>query len=146
MPRTVPEAKTALLALLSAVTWPGSPQPEIRYGQPTEGEDLPFGGEVIFLGETRSANDVVGPHRRDETFNLRFVIDVRHDGDDEQTTENRAWELAEAAEDAIWADKNVGGTVNRVTRIEMGQVNVPEPQAWRTQIVADLTCTAAYTQ
>jgi hypothetical protein len=36
--------------------------------------------------------------------------------------------------------------VNRVTRIEMGQVNVPEPQAWRTQIVADLTCTAAYTQ
>lgn len=144
MPRTVPDAKAGLLALLNAVTWPGSPQPEIKYGQPTEGEDAPFAGEMIFLGETRGTSTPPGlGTRRDETFNLRFVVDVRHEGDDEQTTETRAWELAEAAENAIWADVRIGGTVNRVTQIEMSQVNVPEPQAWRTQIVADVAVVAA---
>ena len=144
MPRTVPDAKAALLALLNAVTWPGTPQPEIKYGQPTEGEDAPFGGEMIFLGETRGTSTPPGMgSRRDETFNLRFVIDVRHEGDDEQTTENRAWELLEAAENAVWADTTIGGTVNRVTGVETTQVNVPEPQAWRSQIVADVACVAA---
>jgi hypothetical protein len=146
MPRAVPDAKDALLVLLQAVDWPGSTDPEIKYGQPTEGEDAPFAGEMIFLGETRTATDVVGPHRRDESFNLRFVVDVRSEGDNERDTERRAWDLFEAAEDAVWADKTIGGTVNRVTRVEGTQVNVPEPQAWRTQIIADLACTAAYTQ
>lgn len=143
MPRTVPDAKTALLALLTAVTWPG-PAPEVRYGQPTEGEDQPFGGEVVFLGETRGASEPPGlGSRRDETYTLRFVIDVRREGDDEQTTENRAWDLLEAAENAIWADITISGSVQRVTRVETNQVNVPEPQAWRTQIVADVAAVAA---
>ena len=144
MPRTVPDAKAALLALLQAVAWPGTPVPEVRYGQPTEGEDQPFGGEMVFLGETRGVSEPpgLGP-RRDETFNLRFVIDVRHDGDDEQTTENRAWELLEAAENAVWANPSLSGAVNRVTRVECNQVNVPEPQAWRTQIVTDVSVVAA---
>ena len=143
MPRTVPDAKAALLALLNAVTWPGTPQPEIKYGQPTEGEDAPFGGEMIFLGETRAAADPAGIGlRRDETYNLRFVIDVRHEGDDEQSTEARAWELLDAAEVAVWADVTLGGAINRITRVESNQVNVPEPQAWRTQIVTDLACVA----
>jgi hypothetical protein len=143
MPRTVPDAKAALVALLQGVAWPGV-DPEVRYGQPTEGEDQPFGGEMVFLGETRGASEPPGlGSRRDETYNLRFVIDVRQDGDDEQATENRAWELLEAAENAIWAAPTIGGTVNRVTRIETAQVNVPEPQAWRTQIVTDVAVVAA---
>lgn len=143
MPRTVPDAKSALLALLGAVTWP-APAPEVRYGQPTEGEDAPFGGEVVFLAETRGTAEPPGlGNRRDETYTLRFVIDVRRDGDDEQTVENRAWDLLEAAENAVWANPTIGGTVNRVQRIEASQVNVPEPQAWRTQIITDVTVVAA---
>jgi hypothetical protein len=140
-------AKLALLALLEAVTWPGANQPEVRYGQPTEGEDAPFRGEMIFLGESRAASDQVGPQRRDETFNLRLVVDVRSEGDDEQSTEARAWELANAAEAAVWADhpNPLGGNLNRIPRIEMTQVNVPEPQAWRTQIVVDVECVSALT-
>jgi hypothetical protein len=140
-------AKVALLALLEGLTWPGSNQPDVRYGQPTEGEDAPFNGEMVFLGESRAASDQVGPQRRDETFTLRFVVDVRHDGDDEQTTEARAWELANAAEAAIWADhpNPLDGNLNRIPRIEMAQVNVPEPQAWRSQIVVDVSCVAPIT-
>jgi hypothetical protein len=132
-------AKLALLALLEGLTWPGSNQPEIRYGQPTEGEDAPFAGEMLFLGESRATTVPQFGARRDESFVLRFVVDVRHEGDDEQTTEARAWELLAAAEEALWDDGNIGGTVNLIARIETSQVNVPEPQAWRTQIVADLT-------
>lgn len=143
MATRVVDAKVALLALLNAVAWPGSP-PEIKYGQPTEGEDLPFGGEMLFLGETRATAAPPGLGvRRDETFNLRFVIDVRREGDDEQATEARAWELLEAAEAAIWAAPTIGGTVNRVTGVETVQVNAPEPQAWRTQLVVDVACVAA---
>jgi hypothetical protein len=140
-------AKLALLDLLEGITWPGTVQPEVKYGQPTEGEDAPFGGEMVFLGESRAASDQVGPQRRDETFNLRFVVDVEKEGDDEQTTEARAWELANAAEAAIWADhpNPLGGNLNRIPRIEMTQVNVPKPQAWRTQIVVDVQCVSALT-
>jgi hypothetical protein len=132
-------AKLALLALLEGLTWPGSNQPEIRYGQPTEGEDAPFAGEMLFLGESRATTVPQFGARRDESFVLRFVVDVRHEGDDEQTTEARAWELLAAAEEVLWDDGNIGGTVNLIARIETSQVNVPEPQAWRTQIVADVT-------
>jgi hypothetical protein len=144
MATRVVDAKVALVALLNGITFPGTPQPEIKYGQPTEGEDAPFGGEMIFLGESRANAAPVGNmRRRDETFNLRFVVDVRHEGDDEQTTEARAWEILETAEAAIWDDPTIGGTVQRVTGIEASQVNIPEPQAWRTQLVADVACVAA---
>jgi hypothetical protein len=143
MATRVVDAKVALVALLQAVTYPGT-QPEIKYGQPTEGEDAPFNGEMIFLGESRANAAPVGNNRRrDETFNLRFVVDVDHAGDDEQTTEARAWELHEAAENAVWDDPTIGGTVQRVERVETTQVNVPKPQAWRTQLVADVTVVAA---
>jgi hypothetical protein len=132
-------AKLALLALLDGLTWPGSNQPEVRYGQPTEGEDAPVAGEMIFLGESRATTVPQFGARRDESFVLRFVVDVRHEGDDEQTTEARAWELLAAAEEALWDDGNISDTVNLIARIETAQVNVPEPQAWRTQIVADVT-------
>jgi hypothetical protein len=132
-------AKLALLALLDGLTWPGSNQPEVRYGQPTEGEDAPFAGEMIFLGESRATTVPQFGARRDESFVLRVVVDVRHEGDDEQTTEARAWELLAAAEEALWDDGNISDTVNLIARIETAQVNVPEPQAWRTQIVADVT-------
>jgi hypothetical protein len=143
MATRVVEAKVALLALLNAVNWPGA-DPEIKYGQPTEDEDAPFNGEMVFLGETRATAEPPGlGSRRDERFNLRFVVDVLREGDDEQTTEARAWELLEAAEAAVWAAPTIGGTVNRVTAIETTQVNQPRPQAWRTQIVADVACVAA---
>jgi hypothetical protein len=140
-------AKLALLALLEGIAWPGTVDPEVKYGQPTEGEDAPFAGEMVFMADSRARAEPVGPQRRDETIFLRFVVDVRHEGDDEQTTEARAWELAAAADAAIWADhpNPLGGVINRVTRIEMSAVNVPEPQAWRTQIVCDVECVAALT-
>jgi hypothetical protein len=144
MASTIGPAKLALLALLEAVTWPGTPQPEIKYGQPTEGEDAPYGGEMIFLGETRGTTPITrlgsaGPV--DEAFNLRYVIDVRHEGDDEQTTEARAWALYDAARVAVMASPTIGGTVNRIANngFTWTQVNVPEPQAWRTQIVVDVS-------
>jgi hypothetical protein len=136
-------AKDALLALLAGNTWPGV-QPETRYGQPTEGEDAPFAGEVMFLGETRENEPFVGlGGRSDASFNLRFVIDVRHEGDDERTTEQRARELKKAAYTLLKANTTLSGTVQRITGFEATQVNVPEPQAWRTQIVVDVAAVAA---
>ena len=123
------------------MNWPGA-DPEVRYGQPTEGEDAPFGGEAVLLGESRIRSPLtrMGSGMRDEAFSLRFVVDVRHDGDDEQTTEARAWALYDAAVAAVIANPTISGTVNRIAEdgISAAQVNVPEPQAWRTQIVVDV--------
>lgn len=141
MPTTIPAAKLALVALLEAVAWPGN-DPEIRYGHPTEGEDTPFGGELVFLGETRIQSPLsrMGSGMRDETFNLRFVVDVRQEGDNEPAVEARAWVLYEAAVAAVVANPTISGTVNRIAQegISVSQVNVFDPQAWRTQIVVDV--------
>lgn len=139
MPSTVPAAKVGLLAALSAMTWPGQ-QPEVRYGQPTEGEDVAFLGETVFLGETTGTAGFRGAGMpREENYTLRFVIDVRQEGDDEATVEARAWALEAAAETVLLQNMTLGGAINRISGIEARQVNQPGAGWWRTQIVVDLT-------
>jgi hypothetical protein len=140
---TIFDAKAALLALLTALTWPGS-QPEVRYGQPTEDEDLPFGGETVFLGESRALQEPPGLRDRglDESYVLRFVVDLRQEGDSEQEAEARAWELAAAGITAVWNTPTFASQRHRVTRVESSQVNQPLPGWWRTQIIVDVTVIA----
>jgi hypothetical protein len=140
-------AKVALLAIFQAKTtangWTGN-QPEIRWGQPTEPEDYAFLGEVIFFGETRERAEFpgMGP-RRDETFNLRFIIDIRAEGDDEPTVELRVRTLKNEAFETILDNMTLSGTINRVTGWEANVIPVPEPAAWRAQAVCDQNAVAA---
>jgi hypothetical protein len=141
---TIFGAKAALLELLTELTWPGN-QPEVRYGQPTEDEDLPFGGETVFLGESRALQEPPGLRDRglDESYVLRFVVDLRQEGDSEQAAEARAWTLAGAGISEVWNNPTFASQSHRVTRVESSQVNQPLPGWWRTQIIVDVTVIAS---
>ncbi len=139
MASAVPAAKTTIKTLLTAHTWPVS-TPDIRWGQPTEGEDWPAGGEVIYMGDTRPATDqfvVLGANRLDEAFVIPVVADVRQYGDDEEATEKRAWVLRDEIVAVLQANPTLGGTVNRLTGFTRTPGNLPSPQQWRTQILIE---------
>ena len=144
MPLTIAAAKVAFLELLEGVTWP-APTPEVRYGQPTEDEDQPFGGETIFLGESSLLQEPPGLRDRglDESYTLRFVVDLRQEGDSEAEAEARAWELAAAGITACWNNPTFASERHRVTRVESSQVNQPLPGWWRTQIIVDVRVVAS---
>jgi hypothetical protein len=98
MASTVPAAKAALLALLQAHSFPVQ-NPVVQWGGPTEAEDFPKRGELIYFGETEISDENVtlGAVRYDETYNLRVVIEVRLPGDKEQAAEVRAWDTRSPA-------------------------------------------------
>lgn len=135
---TVYPAKVAILTALQAYTFPGG-APEIRWGAPTEREDISFDG--IYLGPTEVPEDqflVLGAGRLDEAYRLSILVDVRQYGDDEQATEARAWDLANAVMDVLTSDLTVSGTVHRTTGYRFRQSNpVPSPSMWQSQILIE---------
>lgn len=141
MQSTVPAAKAALKALLEARTWDAA-TPKIRWGGPTETEDFPKGGEVIYFGDTeiQDNNQTLGATRYDETYNLRLVIDVKAYGDDEQRTEQRGWDLYGEVIELLDANRELGGVLSRMTDRTVRQTNVPLPSEWLARIVVDQGC------
>lgn len=138
---TVPAAKASLLALMEAWTWPAT-QPAIRWGGPTETEDFPRGGELIYFGDTEITDEAVtlGDTRIDETYNLRVVIDVALDGDNEQAAEQRAWDLYASLVSLLNQHRTFDGAINRLVGRTVRQTNVPMPQKWLARIIVDQAC------
>src|SRR5512147_1406675 len=141
MATTVPQAKAALKALLEAWTWPVN-TPEIRWGGPTEGEDFPQGGEIIYFGETEITNDNyrLGVTAWDESYNLRIVIEVFAYGDLEQNVEQRCWDLYGEVVEILMANKTLNGAVTYLDAEQprgVRQINMPLPQQWMSRIVID---------
>jgi hypothetical protein len=135
---TVYPAKVAIKAALEAHVFPGS-VPTISWGQPTEPEDVSY--DAIYMGPTEVPEDqflVLGATRLDERYRLSILVDVRQYGDDEQATEARAWELANAVMSVLTADLTVYGTVHRTEGYRFRQSNpVPTPTQWRSQILIE---------
>lgn len=138
---TVPAAKAALKGLMEAWSWPGDP-PLIMWGQPTEIEDFPQGGEVIYFGDTEITDEQItlGRTRLDESYNLRIVIDVTMHGDDEQAVEQRGWELYSSLVMLLEGSPDLGGAINRIEGRTTRQTNVPMPQQWLCRITVDQAC------
>lgn len=138
---TVYPAKVNLKALLEAHTWPVE-APSITWGSPTETEDHPT-LDLVYFGDTEIADDfrILGATRSDESYKLRVVIDVRRWGDDEQATEQRAWELHDQILTLLRANMTLSGAINRVTGYVVRQANpVPSPQQWRSLIAIEVSC------
>lgn len=142
MASTIPAAKAALKVLLEAHTWPVA-TPDIRWGGPTETEDFPQGGELIYFGDTEmeipSESLRLGRTSFEENYDLRVVIDVRQLGDDEQAAEQRAWDLYGAVAAVLDdnANRTLTATVNRLTGRSVRQTNIPLPQDWLARITVD---------
>lgn len=141
MASTVPAAKAALLTLLQARTFPVQ-NPVVQWGGPTEAEDFPKRGELIYFGEVEISdeNQTLGATRYDETYNLRVVIEVRLPGDKEQVAEQRAWDLYAEVQSVLNANRTLSGAINRLTDRTVRQANVPLPQEWLSRIVVDQGC------
>ena len=146
MPAIV-QAKAAVKALLEANRWPVT-SPVIRWGGPTESEDFPRGGELIYFAdsdfETSDDSLRLGRTAYDEAFTIRIVIDVRRLGDDEQGTEARAWQLYDAVAALLDnnANRTLSGTVNRLAGRTVRQTNIPLPQEWLARITVEQNAVA----
>ena len=139
---TVPAAKASLKALLEAWPWPGE-DPVIRWGYPSEGEDLPAGMEFICFGDTdvNEREQSLGGQASKEYYNLRIIVDVRQWGDDEQATEARAWELYGQVTDLLDANRTLSGVLVALQNRTSRQVNVvASPSQWRSQILIEQEC------
>ncbi len=136
---TVYPAKSALKTLIEAHTFPDT-APTISWGGPTESEDITF--DMIYLGPTEVPQNeyvTLGAGRTDESYRISVLVDVYRYGDDEQATEQRAWQLLDGVMTVLAADKTISGTVNRTTGFRFRQVNpVPTPQHWRSQILIEV--------
>jgi hypothetical protein len=141
MASTVPAAKAALLALLQAHSFPVQ-NPVVQWGGPTEAEDFPKRGELIYFGETEISDENVtlGAVRYDETYNLRVVIEVRLPGDKEQAAEVRAWDIYAELQKVLDQNRTLSTTINRLTDRTVRQSNVPLPKEWLARIVVDQGC------
>jgi hypothetical protein len=138
---TIPAAKAALQALLIAHTWPTS-APVITWGGPTQAEDFPQGGELIYFGDTEMQDEspTLGQTRIDEEFSVRIIIDVQQWGDNEQATEQRAWDLYSEVVSVVNANRTLSGTVQRTTERTVRQTNLPTPEQWLSRIVVEQGC------
>lgn len=111
-------------------------------------DDYSQGGEMVYFAEVPEYDDsatTLGATRLDESFTVRIFIDVVHSGDDEQETDNRAWELHGEVRRLLWQNHNL--IVNPgVMTVMLGdrtarQINVPLPEQWLVRIVVDQEAT-----
>jgi hypothetical protein len=131
---TIYPAKVWMLAqLTSALAASGA---RVRWGAPTEGEDL--SGALVYMGAPLSPRDeylVLGADRTDETYELPVVVDVRKYGDNEQATEQLAWQLMGQVVTIVDTDPRFGGAVNRTPAFTfLADNQVSGPKQWRTVI------------
>jgi hypothetical protein len=143
---TIYPAKVGLKTLLAAhfadVSWTTN-IPAVRWGGPTDNEDFPTGGEVIYFGDTETSEDehiTLGMTRVDEHFSLPLVIDVRRDGDDEQGTEARAWTIYAGVINALRSDPTLGAAINRVEGYRKRPQSVPLAEQWLFRITVEIDC------
>jgi hypothetical protein len=131
---TIYPAKAALHALLGAFSWTGD-SPTVLWGPPSEDEDVTL--DAVYQGTT-VVEQIPFPGlstRNDEEYTLPVVVDVRQYGDDEQATEQHAWEHVNDILTLLRANLSLSGTVSRIGGFDLEMGSLPEPDKWRTQIV-----------
>lgn len=145
---TAPAAKSAILAAIAAR--PALTAITPTWGGPTEADDL--AEEMIHLGRTIGEGEwrTLGAPNRHESYLIAVHIIVLKYGDDEQATEERAFELLDEVSAALYADKFLAnGATNLLytpAAIESWeQTNTPTPEQWGAQIVAQVRCEAMFT-
>lgn len=106
---TAPEAKRRVLALLAARA--GLATVQRTWSAPTEGEGVPRGGELLYLGDVSTTGSwkLLGAHARDEDYTIGLVVFVQQDGDDMQATEERSWLILDEVSAALTTDQMLGG-------------------------------------
>lgn len=147
MPSSVPATKQAIKALLEGWSWP-SFTPDVRWGGPTNMDDYSQGGEMVYFAEVPEYDDTadtLGATRLREDFTVRIFIDVVHSGDDEQETDNRAWDLHGEVRRLLWQNHNLI-TQDGVMTVHLRdrtarQINVPLPEQWLVRIIVDQEAT-----
>lgn len=143
MPSSVIPTKLALMSLMQAWAWPTS-APDVRWGGPTETEDYPRSGELVYFFDVRDLDDespTLGATRIDERYAVRLHVDVRMDGDDEQATETRGWQLYDSLRRLLFEHHNLIEAPGELTVMLQGrtvnQQNIALPQAWLTRVIVD---------
>jgi len=138
---TVPAAKAALKTLLEGWAWTGG-VPVIMWGPPTESEDIPPGLELIYFGDADASerDQTLGGTASKEFYNLRVVIDVRKEGDEEQATETRAWALYGHVTTLLDQNRTLSGTLVALQDRTFRQTNNFEPAKWWTRITIEQAC------
>jgi hypothetical protein len=143
---SVLQAKQAIKTLIDGWAWPTT-APVFSWGAPTEGEDLPKTGELIYFDgvEVTESHVSFGTGRLDEAYSVRVVIDVRLEGDDEQAAEARGWVLHDEFVKLLEQHHNLieqAGVLNvRLENRRSRQANTPSaPQQWLSRFVVDQDC------
>jgi hypothetical protein len=102
---SIPRAKAALFDLLSAAAWP-APAPTVSYGWARD-----IDREVVMIGGTVDEEQTwasFGPRRRDETYRLKFVVQVTRPGLSQRQATERAFELLAVIEDTLRTTPDLG--------------------------------------
>lgn len=145
---TASAAKAAILAAIAAR--PALATVKQSWGGPTQTEDV--AEEHIYLGRAARDGgrpDPLGDLKRNESYLVAVHIMVLKHGDDEQATELRAFALLDEVSAALVADPFLANGGTRLlylpAKIESWeQTNVPTPDQWGAQIVAQVRCEAMF--
>ena len=66
---------------------------------------------------------------------------MRQWGDDEQSTEQRAWVLHDELITLLQANQDLSGAIHHLTGFRVRQGNpVPSTRQWRSQILVEIAC------
>jgi hypothetical protein len=133
-------AKAALKSALEAWTWP-SGAPDIRWGEPTEQEDVTY--DLIAFGPTDVPDDApltLGATSYAERYTIRVLIQVMMWGDDEQATEARAWDHFNQLLTLVRSNRTLSGTVREAQTFTFQQTNpIVTPSMWQSQILVEIS-------
>mgnify|MGYP000468076575 CR=1 FL=1 len=143
---TAPEAKRRVLVLLRARA--ALAGVDIGWSAPTEAEDLPRGGEMVYLGDVTQTGEwrVLGAGRRDEEYTVGLTVWVQQDGDDMQATEERSWLILDEVSGAIYTDPTLSNLLLQSMEILSAsqRVGVASADATGSRIDAVLRCNARF--
>lgn len=144
---TVPAAKQAVLDLLTAR--PALNEVVVTWGQPTENEDFGTASEFMFfespvvrLPEWK----ILGGAWLDETYTLTLRVETIVAGDDRAAAEQRCWTLIDEIEQALRADRTLGGILQDGTErrsLDFDEQTVdstPHSDAWAAYGVVPIVC------
>ena len=126
---SIPQVKAALVAVFTgalANEGAGGTPIQVAYGQPRDQER-----ECVIVGETVNVEtqtwSALGALRREETYALHVIIDVRADHTTQQAATERGFDILASLENSLRADLRAGltGTFARL-ELEVDQAGLQE--------------------
>jgi hypothetical protein len=144
---TAPAAKSRLLVLFAAQA--GLAGVSKDWSAPSEGEDLPKSGEMLYFGDVSLTGSwrLLGAAKRDEDYTLALTIWVQQDGDDMRATEERSWAILDLVSAAIQTDRTLQDLLMSPAEIASATQRVGVAGADKTgsRIDALIRCVARFT-